>query len=232
MSDKLKDTFIEPLAEFYRNLIDFLPNLLTAILIFIMGVFIALAVKKVFTKLFNAIKLDKYSEKFGVSELFQKWGLKEPISILFSRVIGWLIIFAFLIVSLRALNLPTIERFLEEIFLYLPNVFIAILILFVGYFLSNFLGQTALIASVNAGLKISSFIGRFVKFTVFFLAVTMVLEQLGIGKETVLVAFAILFGGVVLALAIAFGTGGKDAAKDYIDKRLKGEKEKDDIQHL
>ena len=232
MEKTFRETVIGPLQEFYRNVLDFLPNLLTSLVILILGVAIAVVLKKIFTRLFRAIKLDKLSEKFGISVIFMKWGLKESISSLFLRVIGWLIIFTFLIISLRTLNVPTIERFLEELFLYLPNVFIAIMILFVGYLLSNFLGQTALITSVNAGLRISGVIGKFVKFTVFFLAITMALEQLGIGKETVLIAFAIVFGGVVLAFAIAFGAGGKDAAKDYMDKMLKGEDKKDDIHHL
>lgn len=232
MNNTVRETIIEPLKEFYRNVLDFLPSLLASLLILVLGILIAVALKKIFTKLFRAISLDKLSEKFGISDIFQKWGIKESISSLFLRVIGWLIIFTFLIISLRTLNVPTIERFLGELFLYLPNVFIAILILFIGYILSNFLGQTALIASVNAGLKISGVIGKFVKFTVFALAVTMALEQLGIGKETVLIAFTIVFGGIVLAFAIAFGIGGKDAAKEYLDKRLKGEEEKNDIQHL
>lgn len=232
MDNTLKETIIEPLREFYRNVIDFLPNLLTSLLILVLGVIIAVVLKKILTRLFSAVNLDKLSEKFGVSDLFQKWGVKESLSGLILRVIGWLVIFTFIIISLRTLNVPTVERFLEEMFLYLPNVFIAVLILFAGYVLSNFLGQTALIASVNAGLKISGIVGRFVKFTVFFLAITMALEQLGIGKETVLIAFAIIFGGVVLALAIAFGAGGKEAAKDYIDRRLKGDGDKDEIQHL
>jgi hypothetical protein len=161
-------------------------------------------------------------------------GISEPAPSLFSRIIGWLIIFTFLIISLRALNVPTILRILENLFLYLPNIFIATFILFIGYLLSNFLGRAALIACVNAGLKMSGIIGKFVKFTVFFLSVTMALEQLGIGEETVLIAFAIIYGGVVLALAIAFGIGGKDSAKEYIDKRLKGdeEDEKDEFEHL
>jgi len=232
MNGTIQETIIEPLKEFYRNVVDFLPNLLASLLILVVGVLIAIALKMILTRLFKALNLDKISEKFGIQDIFQKWGIKGSISSLFLKVIGWLIIFTFLIVSLRTLNVPTIERFLEELFLYLPNVFIAILILFIGYLLSNFLGRTALIASVNAGLKMSGLIGRFVKFTVFFLAVTMALEQLGIGKDTVLIAFAIIFGGIVLAFAIAFGVGGRDAAKEYLEKRLKGEEEKDDIQHL
>lgn len=130
-----------------------------------------------------AINLDKLSEKFGVSDILQKGGISEPVSRIFSRIIGWLIVLIFLIVSLRALNVPTIELLLERLFLYLPNVFVAIVIVFIGYLLSNFLGRAALITCVNAGLKMSGIIGKFVKFTVFFLSITMALEQLGIGLE-------------------------------------------------
>ncbi|MEW6215921.1 MAG: hypothetical protein AB1478_12085, partial [Nitrospirota bacterium] len=64
------------------------------------------------------------------------------------------------------------------------------------------------------------------------LALTMALEQLGIGRGTIVIAFAIIFGGVVLALAIAFGLGGRDIAKEYIERKIKGEERKDDISHL
>ena len=234
MNNTIETILIEPLKEFYTNIIGFLPNFLTSLLVLAVGIVIALIFKKVFTKLSVAINLDKISEKFGLADLLKKGGVSESAPSLFSRIIGWLIIFTFLIISLRALNVPTILRLLEKLFLYLPNIFIATFILFVGYLLSNFLGRAALITCVNAGLKMSGIIGKFVKFTVFFLSVTMALEQLGIGKETVLIAFAIIYGGVVLALAIAFGIGGKDAAKEYIDKRLKGndEDEQDKFQHL
>jgi small-conductance mechanosensitive channel len=234
MDNTIQKILIDPFKEFYTNIISFLPNLLTSILILALGIFISIMLKKAFTKLFTAINLDKLSEKFGLTDILKKGGISESAVSLFSRIIGWLIIFTFLIIALRALNVPTIERLLAQLYLYLPNVFLATFILFIGYLLSNFLGRAALIACVNAGIKISGIIGKFVKFTVFFLAVTMALEQLGIGKETVLLAFAIIYGGVVLSLAIAFGIGGKEAAKEYIDKRLKGEEEqeKDTIQHL
>ena len=85
---------------------------------------------------------------------------------------------------------------------------------------------------MNAGIRISGLIGKLVKFTLFMFAATMALEQLGIGRETVIIAFAIIFGGIVFALAIAFGLGGKDMAKNYMEKRLFKEEEKDDIEHL
>jgi hypothetical protein len=75
-------------------------------------------------------------------------------------------------------------------------------------------------------------VGKCVKFTVVFLSFTMALEQLGVGSNTVVIAFAISFGGAVLALSIAFGLGGRDIAKEYLEKRLKGDEKKDEISHL
>lgn len=234
MNNTLEKIVIGPVTGFINNVIDFLPSLLTSLLIFIIGVFIAVTLKKVSMRLFQTIKLDRLCEKTGCAEILLKGGVKEPASHLISRIIGWLTVLAFVIISLRALNLPTIQRLLEELFLYLPNIFIAFFILLAGYLLSNFLGRTVLIASVNAGLKMSGIIAKFVRFTVFFLSIAMALEQLGIGKETILIAFAIIYGGVVFALALAFGLGGRHTAQEYIEKRLKrpDEDETDDIQHL
>ncbi len=228
----MQKVIIEPFKSFFENVLDFLPNLMTSLLILILGGAIAIALEKSFTRLFKAINLDRLSEKFGINDIIQKGGIKEPVSILFSKIICWITVLFFLIISLNALNVTTVERLLEKFFLYLPNIFVALFILFVGYLLSNFLGRTALIASVNAGFKMSGIIGKFVQFTVFFISIAMALEQLGIGKETVLLAFAIIYGGVVFALALAFGLGGRNTAREYLEKRLKGEDEKDDIQHL
>jgi hypothetical protein len=232
MNSTFERIIVEPFESFIENILNFMPNLLASVFIFVLGIVVAVALKKTFTRLFKAIGLDRFSEKFGTMEVLQKGGIKEPLSSLLSKIISWLLVLVFLIISLRALDIPTIERLLEEFFFYLPNVFVAILILSIGYLLSNFLGRTALIASVNAGLKISGIIGRFVQFTVFFISIAMALEQLGIGKDTVLLTFAIIYGGVVLALSLAFGIGGRDAAKEYIEKRLSGEAKEDDINHL
>jgi len=85
---------------------------------------------------------------------------------------------------------------------------------------------------VNAGVKSSGLIGKFTRFAVFLLAATMALEQLGVGKDTVVAAFIIIFGGLVLAAAIAIGLGGKDIAREYLEKRIKGGEDKDDINHI
>jgi hypothetical protein len=223
---------IEPFDRLYEQILQFLPNLLASLLLFIVGIVIGWLLRTISARIFRTVKLDRFAESLGLKEVLHKGGIKDPLSELLSRIIGWITIITFTIISLRALEVPAVEGLLERFFLYLPNVFTAALILFFGYLLSNFLGRAALIASVNAGIKVSGLIGRVVKLTVFILSVTMSLEQLGIGSSTIVVAFAIVFGGVILALALAFGLGGRDVAKEYLEKKLKSEEKKDEISHL
>ena len=196
MNNLFQKIIIEPLDKFFEKILQFLPNILSSIFILISGIIMGLILKVLFQRFFHAIKLDKFSERFGVVEMLQKGGVKEPLSFILSQLISWITIISFLFLSLQSLNIPTIERVLERFILYLPNIFIAAFILFIGYLLGNFLGRAALIAAVNAGWKVSGLIGRLVKLTVILLAVTMALEQLGIGRGTIVIAFAIIFGGL------------------------------------
>ena len=123
--------------------------------------------------------------------------------------------------------IPTVEKLLATFLLYLPNILVAVVMLMIGYLLGNFLGRAALIAGVNAGIRISGTIGKLVQLAVFILAATIALEQLGIGQDTVVIAFAITFGGIILALAIAFGLGGRDMASEYLDKKFRAAEHKD-----
>ncbi len=228
----MKNIFIEPFQRFTERVAGFFPNLLTALVLIIAGLFLSWLLKIIFSKVLRFLKIDALSEKIGTTQILQKSGLKEPFSGIVGKVVYWVVLVSFIIMGLDALKMPAVENLLERFLLYLPNVIVAGIIILLGYLLGNFLGRAALIAAVNAGLASARLLGSFVKFTVFVIAASMTLELLGIGQNTVLIAFAIVFGGVVLALAIAFGHGGKKAAEDYINKQLKEKEEKDDIEHI
>lgn len=232
MNNFLDRVVIEPFHRLLERLLQFLPDIFIALLVLTVGVVLGKVLKSLSLRIFRAIRLDRISEKSGAVEMMQKGGVKEPVSQILARTVGWVTIISFSILSLRMLNVPTIESILERFILYLPNIFVAVIILFLGYFLGNFFGRAALIAAVNAGFILSSLVGKSVKLTIFLLAVTMALEQLGIGRDTITIAFAIIFGGIVFALSLAFGLGGKDIAREYLEKRMKGVGDKDDINHL
>jgi hypothetical protein len=231
----LRRIIIEPLEGFYEKVLHFLPNLLVAVVILILGVVLALISRVALGKLFRAVGVDRFFERYGTAELIKKGGLKDPVSALLAKFFAWVIVVIFAVISMRTLEVITIGQLLESFLLYLPSVFTALLVLLFGYLLSNFLGRAALIASVNAGIRVAGVIGKFVKLLIVTLSATMALEQLGIGRETVVLAFTIVLAGIVLALALAFGLGGRDLAREYLEKKIRGREEgqqRDEISHL
>lgn len=225
---------VEPLERFGEKLIVFLPNLITSLILLVIGVLLGIFVKWIFQRIFRAMNLDAFSQKSGMKDALSRSGFREPLSHIVSRILKWSTIITFIIVAMQNLSIPTVEHLIDRMFLYVPNIFIAALILTLGYILGNFFGRAAIIASVNADMKSAGLIGKAVKLTVFLLSCTMALEQLGIGKDTIVIAFAIVFGGIVFAFSLAFGLGAKDIAGDFLRKKMKEQKvdDEDEINHI
>jgi len=230
----IQRVLIEPMIKFLERAADFLPNLLTAIFLLVLGLVVAWLIKHFIIRFLKVCQVDTFLGRSGFAGTFRKLGLGDSLSSFFGRLVYWMVMLIFLIVALGALKTPAVEEFLARFFLYLPNVFVAALVIVIGYLVGNFLGRATLIAAVNANLPIARFLARFVKLTVYIIAATMALELLGIGKDTVLVAFTLVFGGIVFAFALAFGLGAQDAAKEYIEGKLvkKEKKEPDQISHI
>ncbi len=222
----------EPIKGFIDKVLEFLPNIFEAVLILVLGFFVGWLAKIVLKKVLTIFKTDEYAERTGITKMLQKSGLIEPLSLLLARIAGGFVLFSFVVVAMGTLKIEAIQHLIEKLFYFLPNALVALIIIAIGSILGNFLGRTALIASVNAGIRLAGFVGKFVKYLVIIVSLSMALEQLGIGRDTVIVSFGIIMSGLVLALAIAFGLGGRDIAKEFIEKKLKGHKNDDDFHHL
>jgi small-conductance mechanosensitive channel len=234
MKSFIERVITQPLKEFFQKLVDFLPAFLSALLVFVLGLVLAWVVKAVVVRLFKLLKLDGLFARTGLSETLRKMAVKDTPAKFAGRLCYWLVVVTFFIISLSMLKLPAVEQLFERFLLFLPNLFVAAVILTIGFLVGNFLGRAVLIASVNAGVKLSGLLSKAVKTLVLLFALVMALEQLGIARSTVLVAFAIVFGGAVLALSLAFGLGGREIARDYLEKRFKkdGGDEPDEIKHI
>lgn len=238
MKFSIEKILIEPIMAFFKKLINFLPNLFSSIIILVIGIVTAGIIRFVVLRFLKIVHFDIFCERIGVSQTLKKGGIREIPSSLTARILYWITISIFFIISLNSLRVPSVEQLMTQLLLYLPNVFVSVIIVIFGYMLANFLGRATLIASVNAGLRMAGALSHVVRLGVFVLSITMAMEQLGIGRATIIITYGIIAGGAVLGLAIAFGLGGKDIAKDYLEKRIKqeeGEEEKekpDDIQHI
>jgi hypothetical protein len=222
--------------KFLGKVLTFFPNLLAMITILIVGFFIAWVLRVFLLRFLKAIQFDRVSERWGFSQVFSKRGMAYSPAILLSRFFFWVIVLVTLILGINALEVAATQNFITQFFNYLPHLFAAIIILGIGYLVAVFLGQAILIAAVNAQMESAKFLSRAVRWFIIILSLTMALYHLGIAEKVIIVAFTITFGGIVLALAIAFGWGGRELAKDFLERHYKekGEKKEgpDQISHI
>jgi hypothetical protein len=233
MGEVWKVTITDSFNKFLGKVITFLPNLLAMITIFIVGFFIAWIFKKVIFHLLNAIQFDRVSKQWGLTDLLSKGGVTYSPAHLLSRFFYWIIVFITLILGINALEVAVTQNLITQFFNYLPHLFAAIIILVIGYLIAIFLGQATLIAAVNAQMESARLFSRTVRWFITVLSLTMALYQLGIAEKVIVAAFTIILGGMVLALAIAFGWGGRKLAEDFLERLYKrGEKGGEGQNHI
>jgi len=236
MGEVWRSAISDSLNKFLGKIVTFLPNLLAMITILIIGFFIAWLVKILLLRFLKAIQFDKVSERWGLAHIVSKGGMPYSPTHLLSQFFYWVIVLITLILGVNALELAATQNFIARFFNYLPNLFAALFILVIGYLIAVFLGQATLIAAVNAQINSARLVSRAVRWFIVILSLTMALYHLGIAEKVIVATFTITFGGIVLALAIAFGWGGRELAKDFLEevyqKRERKGEEKDQISHI
>ena len=130
-----------------------------------------------------------------------------------ARLVFWVLWITFILFGLEALQIPALQEEISGLFRVLPQIIVALVILFVGVLIANFVSRATLLAAVNANSPSPRLISTVVRFVIIALAVTMALERVGLGRGVVLIAFSTFFGAIMFGLALAFGLGGRDLAR-------------------
>ena len=209
---------------FATKITAFLPELIGAIIIFVAGWIIARLVKLAVEKLLKLVRFDTATEKTGVQEFLKKGDITKTPSEIIGMLVYWFIMILVIIASLDALGLPIVSDLLNSIFLYIPNVVAAIIVLILGFLVGNLLSAVVRTAASNAGFKAADGMGKLALYAIVVFCVAIPLNQLDIGEDIVAAAFIIAFGAFALALALAFGLGGRDAAAEYLKRWLEEKK--------
>jgi small-conductance mechanosensitive channel len=229
----MRETILRALEQAYENLVhmiaDFLPRFAVMVVIILIGLLVAFLLKYLLRFILHLTRLDRISEEAGASQVLRKAALP-PMTELLSRSLFWMTFLGFSLLGISVLGIPELQEQISRLFQLFPEIFVAMLVLFVGVLAANFLSRAALLAAVNAGYRSPRLWSGSVRSVIWILAISMALEQVGLARETVIAAFSIFFGAAMLALAIAFGLGGRDLARQtlerYIgDKRKEKEKE-------
>jgi hypothetical protein len=233
MSDLWAEAMVEAFRDMTKRMALLLPKLLALISFVLLGLIVGLAVKKILTRVLKAMRLDVLGERWGLQAALSKAGFKQPLSNVVARMAFWIVFITFLFMGVDALDLPATAGLMGQFLGFLPSVIAAGLLLLVGILLANFFAEAVLIATVNAQIQEARLIASLVRWGTLLFSAAMVLTHLGIAKEIVVAAFSIVFGGVVLALAISVGLGGRHIARDVLERRWRKDKgENDEMTHL
>jgi len=204
------------------QVLQFLPKLILAIIIFIAGWVVGSVLCEVVSKIVKAIKVDSILESAGARGLLEKAGFNLNSGAFIGGLVKWFIIVVFLVAALGIFQLTAVNDFLKMVLLYIPQVIIATMILVVAAFLAD-LTQKIMSGGARAlDSKSAGMVGGIARWAIWIFAILAALNQLGIAGGMMQTLFTGLVAMLALAGGLAFGLGGKEAAANYIEK-LRGD---------
>lgn len=210
---------IDSLSEFGKEVVGFIPNLIGALLLLLIGKLVAFSVKKALVKILELLKLETISKKTGLEQGLKSLGLKIKISEIFGVITYWIIYLVFILAAVEALGVKTISDIVQKLIAYLPNVIAALLIMLIGIAVANFLEK------VVSHFKYGKILGKITYFVIIVLVSVSALEQIGIKINFFTDNIQILMAGIALAFGLSFGLGNKEKAGEFVDHFL-GKKKK------
>ncbi|MDQ3698920.1 MAG: mechanosensitive ion channel [Gemmatimonadota bacterium] len=218
ISDRLRESFVQ--------IFQYIPLLFGALIILFAGYLLAKLLERGTDRLLTRLGLNRWLERGGVLDAVERTGYRARPSRVFASIVFWFVMFSVILVAANALGLDTLANLFSELVSYIPSVIAAIVIVLVGIVLGDFVD--GLIMASAGGLHGGPTMARVGRGGVVILAIFMALQTLGVAPDIVTTAFAILFGAIALAMALAFGLGNRELAGEVTREwyeRLKAERE-------
>jgi hypothetical protein len=209
---------------FITKIAVFLPNLFFAVAVVLLGWVVCNVIKRIVVRLLRLCHFDLVAERAGITHALERGGIKQSPSEIVGLLVFWFLFLIAIVTTLETLNLSGATDTLHTIYLYIPKIVAALVVLILGLYFANFLETVTRTTCANAGLEQAASIGRAAYVGTVIFVVAGILEILDIASEIVIWAFILVFGAVCLALALAFGLGGRDAAARYLNKWLEEKK--------
>ena len=215
------NTFLGTMSQFWTELSLFLPRFMAVAVLVIAGWLFAKIVRKGAIHLFRIFRLDDLAEKSGIDDVLLRGGVQYTTSTLLANLLYWSMMFVVLLAIVNSLGVPGGAELFNKIIAYIPNVIIAIFILMFGILFGKFIRGLTLTYLNNVGISGAELVSIVAQWAILVFVVSLALEQLSIGGQILISAFQIAFGALCLALALAFGLGGREWAAHILEKMWK-----------
>ena len=226
MIQEIAEALAQSWSNFTGAFVLFVPRLVAATIVFAGGFVVAVLARRIVRNTLLWLHFDRLAARSGASEMLRVAEMPSA-DLLVAKIVFWIVWMGFVVSAVDALQFEPLRGLVQQFFLFVPRVLLALLVLALGFLVGNFVWRATLLASVNAGLPGARLLSGTLRLLVIAIAVVMALEQLGLATAVVLTAFAIAFGALMLGLAIAFGLGGRDAAKQLLERHLRAQQERE-----
>ncbi len=206
------------LQTLWIGFIAFLPNLLGAVIVFLIGWLIAALLGRLAGQVIGVLRIDQVLGKMGFKRSLDKAGLKLDSGKFVGELVKWFFIIVFLMAATDILDLPQVTDFLRQVLLYIPQLIVAVLILLAAVLIANFLQKLVKASVEAAGLGAAGFLSAVTKWSIMIFAFLAALLQLGIVPSLIQTLFTGLVAALVIGFGLAFGLAGKDVAMQMLDR--------------
>lgn len=211
------NTLIEPLHAVMLQVGAFLPRLALALVAVLVGWLLAKAARFAVVKALRAINFNVLSERAGLDEFLRQGGIRSDTTDIFGVLVYWLVVLAAFVIAFNTLGLNYITELLRQVVMFVPRLMVALVILAFGAYFARFIAGAVMAYCRSVGLQDGDILGRLAQYAILAFVVLIALEQMQVGGEIVRHAFLIMLGGVVFALALAFGLGGRAWAAELLE---------------
>src|ERR687889_1837440 len=208
----MNDTLFQPLQNALSTFLSYLPQLIGAIVILIIGYIVAKVLEAVVGRVLQAIGFDSWMERGGIKQFFDRAETKHTPATIIGKLVFWFVFIIALTMAADALGIPQVSAVLAQLIAFIPSIIAAILILVLAALLANF------VSGIVRGATGSDILSSIARYAIIVYAVFAALTQLGIAVQLTANTFLILLGAVALAAAIAFGIGGREVAREILEK--------------
>jgi hypothetical protein len=198
----------------------FVPNLVGAVVVVLIGVIIGLIVGYVVTKVLQAIKLQSLSDQVQLTNVLQKAKMRSDISEIVGSFVKWVIILTFLVPATTILGLIGVRDFFESVLLYIPQVLAVVVLVLFGYLLAEMFGRLVRASVDSFGLTVAKVAESLTKWSIYVFVVISALFALGVPREFTVIMFIGLVSALALAVGLSFGLGAQTHMNDLV-KRIR-----------
>lgn len=213
------DVLTRSLQGLWYGVVDFVPVLIVAVVIFAIGWIVGAILGRLVAQVVHSLKVDNALRSAGLEDVLSRSGFTLDSGSFLGGLVKWFVVIVFLVASLDVLELNQVNIFLQEVvLLYLPQVIVAVLILLVAAVIADVVQNVVVGAARAAELRSAQFLGRLSKWAIIIFAILAAVNQLGVATAFVQTLFTGVVVAFALAVGLAFGLGGQQAAADYLDK--------------